>query len=404
MIAWLRLFGFVVAVLGAMALSKGDAVAAKYAAIVVDAGTGEVLYARNADRHRFPASLAKMMTMYLTFEALQTGVLALNQPLKISKYAARQPASRLGLSPGETITVEQAVLALVTKSANDVASALAEALGGTERKFAFEMTRAARRLGMKRTRFRNASGLPNRRQRSTARDLSILARALIHDFPQFYHYFSTESFTFRGRTYKSHNRLLRSVPGADGLKTGYISASGFNVATSVQRGQTRLVGIVMGGKSARSRDKEMRRLLELTFERIDDRQRVLHPPPKHKPATVRTALTGPQAPIAPRIASPEEEPGEVAALGGEWGIQVGAFQSFAAAQARASAAAGAAGQLLAGHQVSVVSTEARGEYLFRARLTGLDESAARAACTLLRGEDFECLPVPPSTFSAQGDR
>ena len=227
MIAWLRLFGFVVAVLGALALPRGDAAAAKYAAIVVDAGTGEVLYARNADRQRYPASLAKMMTIYLTFAALEAGELALDQTLTISKYAARQPASRLGLRPGQTITVEDAILALVTKSANDVAAALAETLGGTERKFAFGMTRAARRLGMKHTRFTNASGLPNRRQRSTARDLSILARALIHVFPKYYHYFAVESFTYGGRTYKGHNRLLRSVPGADGLKTGYISASGF---------------------------------------------------------------------------------------------------------------------------------------------------------------------------------
>ena len=404
MIARLRLFGFVVAVLGAMALPNGDAVAAKYAAIVVDAGTGEILYARNADRHRYPASLAKMMTIYLTFEALETGQFALDQSLTISKYAARQPASHLGLRAGQTITVEQALLALVTKSANDVAAALAEALGGTERKFAFEMTRVARGLGMKRTRFRNASGLPNRRQRSTARDLSILARALIHDFPQYYHYFSTESFTFEGRTYKSHNRLLRSVPGADGLKTGYISASGFNVATSVLRGQTRLVGIVMGGKSARSRDKEMRRLLELTFQRLDDRQRDMHPPPKRKPRGATTALAGPQSPAAPRVAALDGDAGEASTPAGEWGIQVGAFQSFAAAQARASAAAGLARELLREHDVSVVSTEARGEPLFRARLTGLDESEARAACTLLRGREFECLPVPPSIPTAQGDR
>ena len=402
MIARLRLFGLLVVFLGAAALPQGAVAAAKYAAIVVDAGTGEVLYARNADRHRYPASLAKMMTIYLTFEALRSGELALDQPLQISKYAARQPASRLGLRAGQTITVEEALLALVTKSANDVAAALAETLGGTERKFAFQMTRAARGLGMKRTRFRNASGLPNRRQRSTARDLSILARALIHDFPEYYHYFSTQSFTFAGRTYRSHNRLLKRVDGADGLKTGYISASGFNVATSVRRGQTRLVGIVMGGKTARSRDKEMERLLELTFERLGARQRDLHPPPKHKPRHARTDLAGPDSPIAPRIATLNTNAG--AAAVGEWGIQVGAFQSFAAAQSRASAAAEAARQLLTGHEVSVVSTERRGEPLFRARLTGLREAAARAACTFLLGQAFECLAVPSSISSAQGDR
>ena len=402
MIAWLRLFGFVAAVFGAMALPQGEAAAAKYAAIVVDAGTGEVLFARNADRHRFPASLAKMMTLYLTFEALEAGEIVLDQPLPISKYAARQSPSRLGLTPGQTITVKQAILALVTKSANDVAAVLAEALGGTERKFAFHMTRAARELGMKRTRFRNASGLPNRRQRSTARDLSILARALIHDFPQHYHYFSTQSFTFKDRTYKSHNRLLKSYPGTDGLKTGYIAASGFNVTASVLRGQTRLVGVVLGGKSARSRDKEMRRLFERAFARLEAERRDVHPPPKEKPKPPRTVLEGPQAPLAPRVAAIDEGTDRLPARA--WGVQVGAFQSFAAARSRAHEAAGAARELLTERTVSVVSIEGRDEPLFRARLSGLDEAEAKAACAYLRDQDFECLTVPPSGPFAQGDR
>ena len=406
MIAWLRLFGFGAAVLGAIALPQGGAAAAKYAAIVVDAGTGEVLYARNADRPRFPASLAKMMTLYLTFEASEAGEITLDQALPISTHAAGQSPSRLGLRPGQTITVKQAILALVTKSANDVAAALAEALGGTERKFAFHMTRAARELGMKRTRFRNASGLPNRRQRSTARDLSMLARALIHDFPQYYHYFSTASFTFMDRTYTSHNRLLQSYPGTDGIKTGYIAASGFNVTASVQRGQTRLVGVVLGGKSARSRDKEMRRLFEAAFARLEAGRRASHPPPKEKPRPPRTVLAGPQAPLAPQVAAAavavdEENAGSPART---WGVQVGAFQSFAAAQSRAHDAAGAAGELLTQRTVRVVSIEGRDQPLFRARLTGLDEAEAKAACAFLREQNFECLTVPPSGPFAQGDR
>ena len=221
---------------------------AGYASIVVDAETGAVLSEQNADQRNYPASLTKMMTLYMVFDALERRQLALKQPIAVSRRAAGQAPSRLGLKAGQTITVEQAILALVTKSANDAATAVAEAIGGTELRFAEIMTRRARAIGMTSTTFRNASGLPDSRQVTTARDMATLSRALWRDFPQYYPYFSRERFTYRGRVIANHNNLLRSYAGADGIKTGYIRASGYNLAASAVRDGRRVIGVVLGGK------------------------------------------------------------------------------------------------------------------------------------------------------------
>ena len=250
------------------AVSKADpALAARYSSLVIDTGTGEVLYARSADQRRYPASLTKMMTLYMTFEALEQGRLRLDQPLKVSRRAAGQTPSRLGLKAGQTITVNQVILAMVTKSANDAATVVAEALGGTEIGFAQMMTDRAHRMGMVRTRFTNATGLHNRRQRSTARDMSTLAMSLMTDFPQFYHYFSTPEFSYSGRRHQNHNGLLDTYRGTDGIKTGYTRASGFNLVVSVERNDRRLVGVVFGGRSPRSRDVHLRQLMDQAFAR-----------------------------------------------------------------------------------------------------------------------------------------
>ena len=227
---------------------------ARYASMVVDAESGQVLHAVNADTRNYPASLTKMMTLFLVFDALEKGTLRLDQPLPVSKRAAGMPPSKLGLKQGQTITVEDAILALVTKSANDVAVVIAEALGGQETTFAKMMTERAQELGMSRTTFRNASGLPNRGQKSTARDMVRLAQALMEDHDKYYHYFSTQSFTYQGRTYRNHNRLLKGYKGTDGIKTGYIRASGFNLVSSVERDGRRVIAVVFGGKTSRSRD------------------------------------------------------------------------------------------------------------------------------------------------------
>ena len=262
---------------------------AKYAAFVVDAESGEVLFARNSNTRRYPASLVKMMTLYLVFDALEKGELKLNQRLRVSRRASRMPPSKLGLRRGQTIRVKDAILALVTKSANDVAVVVAEALGRTESQFAQKMTKKARRLGMKRTTFRNASGLPNRKQLSTARDMATLARALIRDFPQYYHYFNTKSFKYKGRRYRNHNKLLRTYKGADGIKTGYIRAAGYNLVASSVRDGRRVIAVVFGGKTSRSRNRHTATLLDRGFKRLRMIAKTYPGPPPRKPTAIAAA-------------------------------------------------------------------------------------------------------------------
>lgn len=275
---------------------SNPALARQSAHIVVDHGTGAVLDARNADEQAYPASLTKMMTLYLTFRALDAGQVTLRSRLRVSARAAGMPPTKLGLRSGSTITVEDAILGLVTKSANDAAVVLAEALGGSESRFAVLMTRTARQLGMKRTVFRNASGLPDSRQRSTARDLARLATRLIEDHPRYYRYFSRSSFAYAGRTHPNHNRLMQSYPGMDGLKTGYTRLSGFNLAASAKRDGRRLVAVVLGGDSARERDAKMAALLDQGFESLRRRP---------EPVPVAVALPSPPRPTPP---APEPAP------------------------------------------------------------------------------------------------
>lgn len=235
--------------------------AAQYAGIVVDAKTGKVLYSEDADSLRYPASLTKMMTLYLTFEALEAGKISKDTPVPFSKNASAEPPSKLGVRSGNSITVEQAILALVTRSANDAATALGEMLGGSEERFGRIMTNKARALGMTRTTYRNANGLPNDAQMTTARDQARLGMALRQHFPQYYSYFSTRSFRFGKQTIGNHNRLLGNVRGVDGIKTGYTRAAGFNLVTSAQADGRSIVGVVLGGKSGGARDAQMRALV-----------------------------------------------------------------------------------------------------------------------------------------------
>jgi D-alanyl-D-alanine carboxypeptidase len=242
----------------------------RFAAIVIDASTGYVISEKNPDERLFPASLTKMMTLYLAFEAMSQGTLNKNQYIPVSRRAAAQEPSSLGLKPGDTIRVEDVILGIATKSANDCAVALAEAVGGSEDRFARAMTIKARQLGMNNTHFVNASGLHNRSQFSSARDMAALSQALIRDYPRYYRYFSTASFNYEGNTYFNHNKLMSSYQGMDGLKTGYVYASGFNLASSAVRDGTRLIGVVFGGKTARVRNQIMKKLLDNSFARISN--------------------------------------------------------------------------------------------------------------------------------------
>lgn len=355
--------------------------AAKYTSILMDAETGRVLAEMNPDTITYPASLTKVMSLYVAFEELKAGRLTLKTKFTVSRHAAGQSPSKLGLKPGETITVEELILAMVTKSANDAACVLAEGISGSEPAFAERLTRTARKLGMTATQFRNASGLPDSEQVTTARDMAIMARAVIRDFPEYYGFFSTERFKFRGHVHRNHNKMLRSYPGMDGLKTGYIRASGFNLIATAVRDGRRLIGVVMGGRSPTARNSQMTRLLNAGF--LNQTARV-------------AALDGKPTPGAP-------EPQTVAtsvkpAAGAQWGIQVGAFSRFATAHLAATRAARNAPRLLSHGKVTIDPAGQGASRVYRARLMGLSEIRARKACEVLAAKEFDCL-----TIAANGD-
>jgi D-alanyl-D-alanine carboxypeptidase len=243
-----------------------------YASIVVDANSGAALEATNADSPRHPASLTKIMTLYLLFERLEAGKIKMATEMEVSPHAAAQAPSKLGLKPGQTIAVETAIRAIVTKSANDVAVVIAEALGGTEDNFAKLMTAKARALGMTHTVYRDASGLPNDEQITTARDMAMLARAIQDRFPQYYYYFGMRTFAYHGREMRNHNHLLGRVPGVDGMKTGYIHDSGFNIVLSMRRGSRHILAVVFGGRTASERDARALSLMDGTIRIASDKR------------------------------------------------------------------------------------------------------------------------------------
>ncbi|HEY4848957.1 MAG TPA: D-alanyl-D-alanine carboxypeptidase family protein, partial [Methylocella sp.] len=246
--------------------ARGGGGTSNIAAIVVDGNSGRTLYARNENELRFPASITKVMTLYLLFEQIEQGRLQLDSDIRVSAYAAEQKPTKLGLHPGETIRVDDAIKAVVTRSANDIAVAIAETIGGDEESFARLMTLKAHALGMNSTYFANASGLPNREQITTAHDLAILGRAVQERFPRQYRYFATHAFYYHGATILNHNHLLDRIEGMDGIKTGYTRASGFNLLTSVKRNGHYIVAVVLGGPSARARDKIMADLIDDEIE------------------------------------------------------------------------------------------------------------------------------------------
>ncbi len=388
----------------AVLLAGAKSSEAGYASIILDADTGEVLRSRNADTRNYPASLTKMMTLYMLFEELDTGRMQLSDKLAVSKRAAGQPASKLGLKRGATITVHMAIMALATKSANDVATVIAEGISGTEWEFAVAMTKRARALGMKRTRFKNASGLPNRKQFSSARDMGVLAMAILRDFPHYYDYFSAKSFRYDRKTHRTHNKLLNSYPGMDGLKTGYIRASGFNLVASAVRDGRRIVAVVFGGRTARSRDQHMVKLLDLGFERVAQRDQragvkefaVVNsrkvPLPVFKPVVTETRMAKGNSTPAMR------HPGT-----GKWAIQVGAYQTVSAAESALVAVSARLPDLLSHASAALTLIEMkRGDILYRARFLGLLKGEAKEACASLKAATMPCAVVPNPDFRLAG--
>jgi D-alanyl-D-alanine carboxypeptidase len=409
--------------------ASSPAFARQQAYLVMDAQTGTVIDADNADTRLYPASLTKMMTLYLAFDALDRKLISLNQRLPVSSYAASMPPTKLGLLPGDTIRVEDAILGLVTKSANDASVVLAEALGGSEANFARIMTERARGLGMDRTTFRNANGLPDPDQMSTARDMATLGRALITDYPKYYPYFSTAAFTYKGTVFGNHNRLMSWYQGMDGIKTGFINASGFNLVASAVRDGRRLVGVVFGGSTAAGRDQVMAKLLDGGFERAGplmvaqndpstayerrhDRFNLVRSASAASPSGFGSLgradgqgdddnghdmlIQRSQKPVKvagfmPSFRAPKGLAKDPRATKGDWAIQIGSFSSATAGNQALAKAAKSVPNLLSAAAKAVAPIKTKNGTLYRARFTGLSATAASGACAALG----ECMTIAP---------
>ena len=393
-----------------------------FAWILLDAETGQVLSEHNADVLTYPASLAKMMTLYLTFEALNEGRIRLDQSFTVSAEAASRSPSKLGLTPGDAVPVRDLILGLVTRSANDAAAVIAENLAGGEANFARYMTAKARQLGMQQTWYQNASGLPNPAQRTTARDTARLSLGLLRQFPREYRYFATRGFDFRGNPVRSHNNLVTWYQGADGIKTGFVNASGFNLAASAVRDGRRLIGVIMGGSSARGRDAQMASLLDQGFSVLGNGRpaqpetatvvaaaapaagtaappvsAVAHDAAREQKSgslrKVATAALRRLAPVSKAQAAPAASAAQVGPAGDdEWGIQLGAFRGEAAAKQAARRVSGLAVVKGKPQQILPPAKSERVQ-LYRARLLQFTEKSAQAACAELKRRKIDCTVV-----------
>jgi len=407
-----------------LTFSLGQTVAAKnkqnkYASIIVDVQTMEILHARQIDGQRYPASLTKMMTLYLVFDALESGELGLDEKLNISARAARTPPVKLGLRAGKTISVEQAIQAVAVMSGNDAAVVLAERLAGSEAEFAKRMTAKAKTLGMRRTIFRNANGLPDDGQITTARDMAKLAEALLRNHRQYYPYFNQINFTYKGRTYTNHNSLLGKVDGVDGFKTGYTNASGYNLVLSAKRSGRRLIAVVLGGASGRSRDRHMADLIERGFAvqrgidhnrarkfALNADERKITPTPKPAPksetiqaytlrashnttGTVRVVRGADGFNIAGQ--NPDNNWGN--RFGKNWAVQIGAFTSAPGAQAANQSLRMEIDLGLVNSKESVVPVQKTDGIIYRARLVDLSFEQADYVCKKLIARAQPCLVV-----------
>ncbi len=379
----------------------------RYASIVVDTDTLEIIHARQIDGQRFPASLTKVMTLYLTFDAINSGQITLDEPLKVSRRAAATPPVGLGLRKGQTITVEQAIQALTVRSANDAASVLAERIAGSEEAFAAQMTARAKTLGMQQTQFMTPHGLPHPDQTTTARDMAKLAAAMLNHHRRYYHYFGQENFTWKKRTYRNSNNLLHWLPGVDGFKTGFTNDSGYNLIISAERENRRIIAVVLGGASGTSRDRHMQDLIERSFKVIGigsaaPRAPIIvreEQPPQVRPVTQASAT-------AVRLRGRNDAPLTVIS-GGQtikiasmqhdisWSVQTGAFTDEASAKVQLAQLSMSPRDGLSHERALVVPVTHSGQTLFRARFTGMTAQQAQHACAILQNAGSPCQVIAP---------
>ncbi|MEM6489209.1 MAG: serine hydrolase [Pseudomonadota bacterium] len=417
------------AALGCLAIiawlaGAGVAQAADYAGIVVDMRNGAVYYQDSADRRQQPASLTKMMTLYLTFEALERGQITLDEKVRVSRHAARQPRSKLGMRPGQRVTIRHMIRATAIKSANDAAMVLAETIGGSQAKFAKMMTDKARALGMSRTTFKNPHGLTQRGHLSTARDMALLARHLYFDFPSYYNVFGQKSNFAAGKRVRTTNRLLAVYRGAEGMKTGYTRAAGYNLVAIAARGSERVIAVVLGGRSTGSRNRQAMKLLDLGFRRAPSRVAVKRPTQRREtvlvarspypiarpdrrpsraeivvaalgPSTASAAVdpsTSPHAPLWAEVPTPSPfrppSPGDPA-----WRVRLGSFEREGEAIGLVASLSLSETAVMEGAAVTIGSDTVSGKRRYHVAVNGRREISADAACAALAGIERVCQPV-----------
>lgn len=358
---------------------------ASVSSIIIDAETGDVLSSSNADSLRYPASLTKLMTLYITFNALDKGLIKFEDKLPVSRNAANRSPSKLGLKKGETITVRDAVLALIVKSANDCATVLAEGLGYSEENFAKTMTEVAQELGMKNTTFKNASGLPNRAQKTTARDMALLGAAMYHHFPEYYKLFATKKFTYNGRTYYTHNHLLKSFEGADGMKTGFTNAAGYNIVTSAERDGHRVIAVTMGHNTIRQRDTKVASLMKKGLQKLAMSDHIEAP---NLYANADTHTYGEPSLIEAATVADEAPASDV------WAVQIGAFSNYAKARNYANSVKK---QLkMAGAEIDIEPAQKGSAVIYRSKLVGFEKNEADKTCNSLKKSNKSCIVIASS--------
>lgn len=385
---------------------------ASVSSIMIDAANGEVMYEMNADERRYPASLTKLMTLYITFNALENNHIKLTDKLKVSRTAAGRSPSKLGVRAGETITVKDAIMAVIVKSANDCATVLAEHFAPTEADFAVLMTNTAHKLGMNHTTFKNASGLPNKQQKTSARDMAILAMAVYHHFPQYYKWFSAKSFQYKGRTIGGHNYILKTFAGADGMKTGYTAASGYNIITSAKRSGKRVIAVTMGHNSVGERDKKVSKMMDRGLVHMQKGDvdvatltNEINGKGVIKAKTARVAAVQKKTPAKTqnvRLAKAQNKTAvkttqiASAVSNGRYAVQVGSFSDYQRARNHALTVKNKLAKKYAVHDIKVEKVQAASKTVYRSKVIGLARNDANTICRNMKRSNQACLVTADS--------
>ncbi len=359
---------------------------ASVSSIMIDAESGKILSESNADELRYPASLTKLMTLYITFDALEKGIIKWEDKLPVSRRAANMSPSKIGVKRGEKIKVGDAVMALIVKSANDCAVVLAEGLGYSEENFAKTMTKVAHELGMNNTSFYNASGLPNKKQKTTARDMALLGAAIYHHFPQYYKLFSTKKFTYKGRTIYTHNHLLKTFKGADGMKTGFTNAAGYNIVTSAERNGQRVIAVTMGHRIMKQRDKKVASMMEHGLQKLALNN---HVEEEIKVADAQEAMKQEvNEELASNSLSTSNSNEENA-----WGIQIGAFSNYAKARNYALDIKNELIKKAEDKSIDVEPYQTGSAVVYRSKIIGFEKKEAKNICKRLQQSHKSCIVV-----------